>query len=81
MYVIFYDDQCCGLLLTLTNDKNVEHVHDVVGSDRGKCIQDMSAEVVISVVNVHSIRYKDLNIHCPCQHLVPKVLTPEQKEK
>jgi hypothetical protein len=40
----------------------------------------LSAVVGISVGSVHNILHKDLNMHYPCQDLVPKMQTPEYKD-
>jgi transposase len=53
------DDPRCGRPSTSTNDEDIERVRNVVRSDRGKSIQEISAEVGISVVRVRSILYED----------------------
>jgi hypothetical protein len=46
-------------------------MHNVVWNDQWKNIQEISAEVRISIGRVHRIRHKDLNMHYLWQHLVP----------
>jgi transposase len=53
------DDPRCGRSSTSTNDENVKRVRNVVASDRGKSIQEISAEVGISVGSVRSILHED----------------------
>lgn len=74
------DDLRSGRPSTSRNDKNIDRVRNVVRSDRRKSIQQISAEVGISVGSVHGILHEDLNMHYVCQHLVPKMPTPEHKE-
>jgi hypothetical protein len=47
---------------TLTDNKNIKHVFDVVRSDWWKSMQEISMQVEISVGSVYSTRHKDLNI-------------------
>jgi hypothetical protein len=63
----------------LTNE-NIEHVCNVVQSGQQKSIQEISVETVLSAGSIHSIIHKHLNTHYPCQHLNPKMPTPEEKE-
>jgi hypothetical protein len=53
--------------------ENIERVRNVVRSDGWKRIQEILAQVGISVESVHSIRHKG-------QHLVLKMLTLGNKE-
>jgi transposase len=68
------DDPRCGRPSTSTNDVDVERVRNAARSDRRKSIQEISAEVGISVGSVRSILHKDFKI------LVPKMPAHEHEE-
>jgi hypothetical protein len=55
-------DPRCGPPTTSTSDENVKCVR----SDRRKSIQEISAEVTISVLSIHIILHKDSNMHFLC---------------
>jgi hypothetical protein len=48
-----------GRQSTQTNDEEIERMRNAVRSDRGKSIQEISAEIGISVGSVRSILHKD----------------------
>jgi hypothetical protein len=79
-YVNVNDDPCCGQTSTWPSHYNIECMCNVVCSNWGKSIQKISPEVGIPVRSIHSILHKDLNMHCFCQHLAPKMLSPKHKE-
>jgi hypothetical protein len=49
-------------------------------SDQQKTIQEISEDAGISAGRVHNIPHINLNMHYICQHFVPKMLTPGNKE-
>jgi hypothetical protein len=61
-------DPSCGRPSASTNDENMERLRNAVRSDGRKSVQEISAEVEISVGSVHSILHKDLNIHYLEEH-------------
>jgi hypothetical protein len=61
------------------NDENIESVRNDVRSNRQR-VSMRYLQKGISVGSIHSIIHKDWNIHCLCQHLVPKMLTPGHEE-
>ncbi|GBL86737.1 Putative uncharacterized protein FLJ37770 [Araneus ventricosus] len=44
-------------------------------------VEAIASELGISHGSVHSILHDDLNMHRICLHMVPKMLSPEQKEQ
>ncbi|GBO15495.1 Putative uncharacterized protein FLJ37770 [Araneus ventricosus] len=58
-----------------TADENVERVREIVRADR------RISELGISHGSGHSILHDDLNMRRICLHMVPKMLSPEQKEQ
>jgi hypothetical protein len=65
---------------TSTNDESIDRVSIVVQGGLQKNIQEISRVVGMSAGSYHSIFHKNLNMHCLCQHLVPKMLTFENIE-
>jgi hypothetical protein len=53
-----------------TNEANIEHVQEIVRSDRRKSVAQIVSEVGISVRGCHSILHDVLNMFCVYQHLV-----------
>ncbi|GBN43012.1 hypothetical protein AVEN_214005-1 [Araneus ventricosus] len=65
-----------------TADENVERlVREIVRADRRITIDVIAFELGISHGSVHSILHDDLNMHRIRLHMIPKMLSPEQKEK
>jgi hypothetical protein len=50
-------------------------------NNRRKSVQEISAEIWVSVIRSHSVLCNNLNKHCFCQHLVPKMLNPEHIDR
>ena len=48
-------------------------------SDRRKSVDQTATEVGISIGSRHNILHDMFNMRCFCQHLVPRMLTPENK--
>jgi hypothetical protein len=59
---------------------NVERVRWIVGSDRWKSVDQMASLVGISVGSCHGILPDVMNVQHVCEDVVPRMLTPEQKE-
>jgi hypothetical protein len=51
-----------------------------VGSDRKKSVEQIASLVDISVGSCRGILPDVLNMRHVCEHVVPRMLTPEQKE-
>ncbi|XP_054709237.1 protein GVQW3-like [Uloborus diversus] len=74
------DNVRTGRPSTSTTDDNIERVRKLVRADRRTNIDTIASELGISLGSVHSILHNDLNMHRVCLHMVPKMLSPEQKE-
>ncbi|GFR01391.1 uncharacterized protein TNCT_596231 [Trichonephila clavata] len=49
-------------------------------ADRRITIDAITSELGISQGRGHSILHEDLNMHRVCMHMVPKMLSPEQRK-
>jgi hypothetical protein len=56
------DSSCCRQLSALINDETIECVCIVVRRDLWKIIQEIAAEVILSVRTVHNILHKNVNV-------------------
>jgi ribosomal protein S25 len=74
------DDKRSGRPPTAINNENIERVRNIVRADRRLSVKKIASEVGISVGSCHSILLNELHMHRVCQHMVPKMLSPEQKE-
>ncbi|GFW85679.1 uncharacterized protein TNCV_853291 [Trichonephila clavipes] len=61
-----------------TTDENVERFPEIVCADRPITIDAIASELGISHGSIHRILHNEK--HSVCLHLIPKMLTPEQKE-
>ena len=62
-----------------SNEPNVEHVWEIVRSDKRKSVDQIASESGISVENCHNILHDVLNMCRVCQHLLPWMLTRKKK--
>ena len=62
---------CGGRPSTSTNEASVQHVTEIVRSDRKKPVDQTASEVGISVGSCRSFLHDVLNIRNVCQCLVP----------
>jgi hypothetical protein len=69
------------LALDANKCSNIERVRWILGSDRRKLWTKFSSVVGISVGSCHGILLDVLNVRHVCEHVVPRMLTSEQKER
>jgi hypothetical protein len=60
--------------------ESIQHVHDLVMSDRHITTRIITDKLGISKGTVQTILKGDLNMKKLCAKIVPKVLTQEQKQ-
>lgn len=70
----------CRRPSTSTNDKNTSTCA-MLCEVTNKRVFTKHAKVGTLVGSAHSIQHKDFSMHCLCQHLVLKILPPENKKK
>ncbi len=63
------------------NQRNVHRVENIVASDRGVTIKDISQRTGISITSVQRILKKDLKLKKKCASFVPAVLTDAHKTR
>lgn len=73
------DPSSCGPSMP-KNKPSVERVREFVRSDRRNFVYEIAPEVGISEGSFHSILHDVLIVSTFCHHLLPRMLTPEQKE-
>jgi hypothetical protein len=71
------NDLCSGRPSMSINEESVQHVTEIVRSDRKKFVDQTASEVGISVGSCHSILHDVLNMCSICQLSVPRMLMPE----
>ncbi|GBN03965.1 hypothetical protein AVEN_20933-1 [Araneus ventricosus] len=62
-------------------NENAERVREIVRANRRITIDAIASELGISHMSVHSILHDGFNMYRICLHMVPKMLSPEQKEQ
>jgi len=75
------DDAREGRPSTSRVDENIQRIHDLVMSDRRLTTRMISEELGISKESVQTILKEDLKMRKLCAKIVPKLLTPEQKQR
>ncbi|XP_023224672.1 putative uncharacterized protein FLJ37770 [Centruroides sculpturatus] len=75
------DDEHSGRPLTSQNEENVELVTQCVHKDRCQTLEKITVATHLSKTSCQRILTKDFNMHRVSQHIVPQLLTSEQKEK
>ncbi|GFX04040.1 protein GVQW3 [Trichonephila clavipes] len=65
---------------TARTEENVDHVREVLRTDRRLSIQQIADTVHMSTLVVHGVVTEDLQMRKVCVKLVPKGLTQNQKE-
>lgn len=73
------DESRSGRPSTSRNDENVERIRDLVRSDRRLTVR-LIAELNLNHTTVHQILTNELGMKKICAKMVPKNLTPQQKE-
>ena len=74
------DDPKSGHPSTAKTQENVEKVARIVRGDRLLSIRAISELTTINKESVRQILHDDLGMKKVCAKVVPKILTPEQKE-
>lgn len=70
-----------GRPTTSRTDENIARVREVIRADRRQTIDEVASVVGISHGTCHAILTENLNMHRVCAHMVPKMLTSEQREE
>ena len=78
---IVKDDECPGRPCTSRTEENVEKISQIVRKDRRLSVRMIAESVNIDKDTAWKILREDLNMKKVCAKMVPRVLTPEQKER
>ena len=73
------DQHAGGPPVTVTTDKNIKKIHDLVLQDRRLRIRDIGAETGLSYCVVQNILTKELDMKKVSARWVPRMLTNDQK--
>lgn len=73
------DDERSGRPVTSRTDENIKKVSAAVRANRQQTICQIAESVGISEATCQRILTKDLNMHRVCQHIVPRMLSEDQK--
>ncbi|XP_026829836.1 protein GVQW3-like [Ooceraea biroi] len=74
------DESRSGRPSTSRNDENVKRIRDLVRSDRRLTVRLIADELNLNHTTVHEILINELEMRKICAKMVPKNLTPQQKE-
>ena len=74
------DDQCPGRPSTSKTDANIKIVSEIVRQNRRLSIRAVAELININKKTVRQILHNNFNIKKVCSKMVPRLLTPEQKE-
>ena len=74
------DDERSGRPCTSKTDENVQKVEEIVRNDRRLSIRMIAEMVHIDKETVRQILHDNLNMTKVCAKVVPRLLTPDQKE-
>lgn len=74
------DDPRPGRPSTSKTDENIEKIGKVIRQDRRLSIRAVAETVGIDKESVRQILHENFNMRKVCSKMVPKILTPEQKE-
>lgn len=74
------DDPRPGRPSTSKTDENIEKIGKVIREDRRLSIRAVAETVGIDKESVRQILHDNFNMRKVCSKMVPKILTPEQKE-
>ncbi|RLU25678.1 hypothetical protein DMN91_001835 [Ooceraea biroi] len=74
------DESRSGKPSTSRNDENVKRIRDLVRSDRRLTVRLIADELNLNHTTVHEILINELGMKKICAKMVPKILTPQQKE-
>jgi len=74
------DDQRPGRSSTSETDVNIEKVSEIVQQDRRLSIRAVVELIIVDKETVRQILHNNFNMKKMCLEMVPRLLTPEQKE-
>jgi len=74
------DNQRPGLPSTSKTDANIEKVGEIVRQNRHLSIQAVAELINVDKETVQQISHNNFNMKKVCSKMVPRLLTPEQKE-
>ena len=74
------DDQRPVRPSTSKTDSNVEKISEIVRQNRRLSIRSVAELINIDKENVRQILHNNFNMKKVCSKMVPRLLTPEQKE-